>query len=112
MEKAAKLLQDVEELEKKPYNSQKVLIESGASSRASSEKPKNPMEDVSSIHTAIIKVPKRETDNKSPLPFSYDNFSTLGVRGNIASVGATEPEKPYAPIFPVIRRNMSPSSKR
>lgn len=112
MEKASKLLQDVEELEKKPFNSQQVLIESGASSRSGSEKPKSPLDDMSSIHTAIIKVPKREIDNKSPLPFSYDNFSTLGVRGNIASVGAAEPEKPYAPIFPVIRRNMSQTSKR
>lgn len=111
MEKAAKLLQDVEELEKKPLKTQQILIESGATSRAS-QKSTSPVQDVSSIHTAIIKVPTTEIDNKSPLPFAYDNFSTLGIRGNIASVGAAPPETPYAPIFPLIKRTPSPREKR
>lgn len=108
MEKASKLLQDVEELERKPLNTQQILIESGA--RRSMDRDQGPVS--SSIHTAIIKVPKNEPDNKSPLPFAFDNFSTLGVRGNIASVGAAEPEKPYPPIFPTIKRTPSPTTNR
>lgn len=112
MEKAAKLMQDVEELEKKPLKTQQILIESGATSRQASRPSSSPTPSVSSVHTAIIKVPKVEVDNKSPLPFAYDNFSTLGVRGNIASVGATPPETPYPPIFPMIKRSPSPLNKR
>lgn len=104
MEKAAQLLRDAEDLEKKPLKTQELLIESGARTSRSSQSV-SPLPGTSSIHTAVIKVPKREVNNKSPLPFAYDNFSTLGVRGNIASVGATEPEKPYAPIFPIVKRS-------
>lgn len=99
LEKASKLLLDVEEIEKKQLNQQQILIEGGV------RKVDSPVSEApSSIHTAIIKVPRGEINNKSPLPFSYDNFSTLGVRGNIASVGAAEPEAPYPPIFPTIKR--------
>lgn len=99
LEKTSRLLQEVEEIEKKPLNQQQILIEGGIR-KVSSPVSETP----SSVHTAIIKVPKREVNNKSPLPFSYDNFSTLGVRGNIASVGAAEPDTPYPPIFPTIKR--------
>lgn len=109
MEKAAKLLQDVEEMEKKPLKTQQILIESGARSTQSVSPP---VREVSSIHTAIIKVPREEVDNKSPLPFAFDNFSTLGIRGNIASVGAAPPERPYAPIFPIVKRTPSPAEGR
>lgn len=112
LDKAAKLLLDVEEIEKKPIATEPIIINSRGNSRtASSPGPTSPS--ASGIQTAIIKVPIKEIDNKSPLPFAYDNFSTLGVRGNIASVGAAEPEKPYAPIFPMIKRSPSPmQSKR
>lgn len=112
MEKAAKLLQDAEEIEKKPLKTQQILIESGARGQRSTSGSLSPQQqDASSVHTAIIKVPVGEVDNKSPLPFAYDNFSTLGVRGNIASVGAAEPDKPYAPIFPIVKRTPSPTHR-
>lgn len=109
MEKAAKLLQDVEEMEKKPLNEQQIVIEGGI---RKPESVNSARVGPSSVHTAIITVPRREINNKSPLPFSYDNFSTLGVRGNIASVGAAEPDKPYPPIFPTIKRTPSPMDRR
>lgn len=108
MEKASKLLQDVEEFERKPLNTQQILIETG--SRRSIDRDQQP--GASSLHTAIINVPNYEPDNKSPLPFAFDNFSTLGVRGNIASVGAAEPDKPYPPIFPTIKRTPSPTTNK
>lgn len=105
MEKTDRLLKDVEELEKKQLKTQQILIE-GDATRTS------PIglqaANSGSLHTAIIKVPATEPDNKSPLPFAFDNFSTLGVRGNIASFGAAEPESPYPPIFPVVKRTPSP----
>ena len=108
MEKSAKLLQDAVEIERKPLKKQEILIESGA---RRTEEVNSPSGGVSSIHTAIITVPKTEIDNKSPLPFAYDNFSTLGVRGNIASVGAAPPETPYPPIYPVVKRTPSPANR-
>lgn len=110
MEKADRLLKDVEELEKKPLKTQQILIESGAQPRSSSSPGSST--GVSGIHTAIIKVPVTEIDNKSPLPFAFDNFSTLGVRGNIASVGAAPPETPYPPIFPTMKRTPSPMMRK
>lgn len=110
MEKASKLMQDAEEMEKKPITPQQMVIETGTRPRSAPEKSMSP--DAGSYHTAIIKVPKGEIDNRSPLPFAFDNFSTLGVRGNVASVGAAPPEKPYAPIFPVVKRTPSPGSRR
>lgn len=120
LEKAESLLRDVQEIENKSLVTQQILIESGArrsgssndnNQQSSSSSPINKaqQDNVSSIHTAIIKVPSGEINNKSPLPFSYDNFSTLGVRGNIASVGAVPPETPYAPIFPMIKRTPPPA---
>lgn len=112
IEKAAKLLQDAEEIERKQLNTQQILVESGASSVRRGQPSRSPShENVGSVHTAIIKVPKGEINNKSPLPFAYDNFSTLGVRGNIASVGAAEPESPYPPIFPMIKKTPSPTPR-
>lgn len=110
MKRVEGLLQDAEEMEKKPLKKQQILIESGAQRHQSTSRGQEP-HNVSSIHTAIIKVPKNEVNNKSPLPFAYDNFSTLGVRGNIASVGAAEPDTPYPPIFPTIKRTPSPASR-
>lgn len=112
LEKAAKLLQDAEELERKPLNTQRILIEAGARGGKQSPTSSARQQEINSIHTAVIKVPNYEVDNKSPLPFAYDNFSTLGVRGNIASVGAAEPESPYPPIFPQIKRTPSPTNRR
>lgn len=108
LEKTAKLLQDAEEMEHKPLKTQEILIENGVRSEETSNSPAG---GVSSIHTAVIKVPNTEIDNKSPLPFAYDNLSTLGVRGNIASVGAAPPESPYPPIFPVVKRTLSPTNR-
>ena len=117
MEKTAKLLQDVEEIERKPIKTQQILIESGVGTASSKSRSATPgSQDTpgnsGSIHTAIIRVPNVDIDNKSPLPFAYDNFSTLGVRGNIASVGAAPPESPYPPIFPQIKRTPSPTVDR
>lgn len=64
------------------------------------------------LHTAIIKGPKREVDNKSPLPFAFDNFSTKGVRGNIASACAIEPDRPRPPIYPIVKKSPSPNVAR
>lgn len=114
MEKTEQLLRDVEELEKKPLKTQQILIENGALERRYSNwlSPNGSLNDGAnsggSVHTAIINVSDLEPDNKSPLPFAFDNLSTLGVRGNIASVGAAEPEKPYPPIFPIVKRTPSP----
>lgn len=105
------LLQDAEEMEKKPLKKQQILIESGARKHQSTSSREQDPQDIGSVHTAIIKVPKVEVNNKSPLPFAYDNFSTLGVRGNIASVGAAEPDAPYPPIYPTIKRTPSPSHR-
>lgn len=109
LEKTAKLLQDAEEIEHKQIKTQEILIESGVRHK---EQSQSPVESVSNVHTAVIKVPNKEVDNKSPLPFAYDNFSTLGIRGNIASVGAAPPESPYPPIFPVVKRTPSPANRR
>jgi hypothetical protein len=111
MEKASKLVQTAEELEKKPLKTQMILIENGARRRVESP-TKAESSGVSSVHTAIIKVPNHEVDNKSPLPVAFDNFSTLGVRGNLASIGAAPPETPYPPIFPVVKRTPSPADNR
>lgn len=112
-EKAEKLLKDVEEIERKPLKMQQILVESGANRSGSGNyQTSGDTNNVSSIQTKIINVPTYEIDNKSPLPFAYDNFSTLGVRGNIASFGAAEPEKPYAPIFPLIKKTPSPTGRR
>lgn len=105
------LLQDAEEMEKKPLNKQQILIESGARKHQPTSSREQDPRDIGSIHTAIIKVPRGEVNNKSPLPFAYDNFSTLGVRGNIASVGAAEPDTPYPPIYPTIKRTPSPAHR-
>lgn len=115
MEKAAKLLKDVEEIEKKQLVNEPVIIDSRGNPKPASTNSGSLGQygqGSSGVQTAILKVPTREVDNKSPLPFSYDNFSTLGVRGNIASVGAAEPEKPYPPIFPTIKRTPSPHGRR
>lgn len=112
LEKAAKLLQDAEELERKPLKTQQILIEGGARGDTQSSTFSSGQQEVNSIHTAVINVPNYEVDNKSPLPFAFDNFSTLGVRGNIASVGAAEPDSPYPPIFPQVKRTPSPTSRR
>lgn len=111
LEKAAQLLKDVEELERKPLNKQQILIETGGRIRQQ-ENPSNYGQNVNSVQTAVIKVPSGEINNKSPLPFAFDNFSTLGVRGNIASFGAAEPDTPYPPIFPTIKRTPSPANRR
>lgn len=147
-DKEAKLLQEIEEMEKKPYNPQTMVVEREewfeypegrphdrhltdskrrvkdfcslpshmyadggrhiheenlpTTSRQSSMSP-------GSMHTTIIRSPKREIDNRSPLPISFDNFTTKGVRGNIASIGAIEPDRPRPPIYPIIKRTPSPS---
>lgn len=151
MDKEAKLLQEIEEIEKKPYNPQTMVVEreqwyeypegnpydkhltdsrrriKDFCSLPSHMYPKQgafihennlttstldrPASTASSIHTTIIRSPAREVDNKSPLPFAFDNFSTKGVRGNLASVGAIEPDRPRPPIYPIIKRTPSPSMR-
>lgn len=115
MDKAAKLVQTAEELEKKPLKTQMILIENGARRQMESSPTRaatTTTNSSGSIHTAVIKVPNHEVDNKSPLPVAFDNFSTLGVRGNLASIGAAPPDTPYAPIFPVVKRTPSPMDYR
>lgn len=152
MDKEAKLLREIEEMEKKPYNPQTMVVEreqwfeypegkpydkhltdsrrriKDFCSLPSHMYPKQgahihednltattlgrPASSGSSIHTTIIRSPIREVDNKSPLPFAFDNFSTKGVRGNLASVGAIEPDRPRPPIYPIIKRTPSPSMAR
>lgn len=107
MEKAAQLLEAAQELERQPLKQQAIVINHGKEPRPSP----SPVPGLGDEHIALINVPDKEVDNKSPLPFSYDNFSTLGVRGNIASVGAAEPDSPYPPIFPVIKRTPSPTKR-
>lgn len=152
MDKEAKLLQEIEEMEKKPYNPQRMVVEreqwyeypEGRPNDRHLTDSKRRVKDFcslpshmynnrgthiheenlpistlghnsahgGSIHTTIIRSPKREIDNKSPLPFAFDNFSTKGVRGNIASVGAIEPDRPRPPIYPIIKRTPSPNMAR
>lgn len=137
LEKEAKLLREIEEIESKPYNPQTMVIEreqwysypEGRSGSRQTMDSKRRVRDFcsmppgmsqdrhehhssnmdssptpGSIHTTIIRSPKREIDNKSPLPFAFDNFSTKGVRGNIASAGAVEPDRPRPPIYPIFKR--------
>lgn len=145
-DKEAKLLQEIEEMEKKPYNPQTMVVEReqwyeypegrpndyhltdskrrvkdfcSMPSYMYQDQGKHIHEEIpvqgrqlssaSSIHTTILRSPKRDVDNKSPLPFAFDNFTTKGVRGNIASVGAIEPDRPRAPIYPIIKRSPSPN---
>lgn len=111
LEKTAKLLEDAKELERKEIIDEPVLLDPRGEQRPASGtgSPANSLgRQRSGVKSAIITVPSRQIDNKSPLPFSYDNFSTLGVRGNIASVGAAKPDKPYPPIFPQLKRTQSP----
>jgi len=115
MEKESKLLRDIEELERKPFNPQTIIVDSNRVSKDSGgqyDGSARPASAASSVHTAVIRIPSREVDNRSPLPFSFDNFSTKGVRGNIASVCALEPERPPPPIFPILKRTPSPSGNR
>lgn len=109
LEKAAKLLEDAEELERKEIIDEPIVLDPKGEQRPASgtSSPANTLSR-RGVKSAIISVPSRDIDNKSPLPFSYDNFSTLGVRGNIASVGAAKPDKPYPPIFPQLKRTQSP----
>lgn len=152
MDKEAKLLQEIEEIERKPYNPQTMVVEreqwyeypednpydkhltdsrrriKDFCSLPSHMYPKQgafihennlttstqgrPASSAGSIHTTIIRSPAREVDNKSPLPFAFDNFSTKGVRGNLASAGAIEPDRPRPPIYPMVKRTPSPSMTR
>lgn len=109
MDRASQLLMEAEALEKKPIKTQQILIENGVKRQIESPtRQMDPSSNAGSVHTAIIKVPNTEIDNKSPLPIAFDNFSTLGVRGNIASIGAAPPDTPYPPIFPIVKRTPSP----
>lgn len=152
LDKEAKLLQEIEEMEKKPFNPQTMVVEreqwyefpEGRPQDRLHAESKRRVKDFcslpeymypqegrhiheeglaslprrgqqvsspsSSVHTTIIRSPKREIDNKSPLPFAFDNFSTKGVRGNLASVGAIEPDRPRPPIYPIIKRSPSPNT--
>jgi hypothetical protein len=149
LEKEAKLLKEIEEIESKPFNPQTMIVEREQWYEYPENRPhdrhltesKRRVRDFcsmppglcqdrhiheenlpprpgqvsitpESIHTTIIRSPKREIDNKSPLPFAFDNFTTKGVRGNIASVGAVEPERPPPPIFPIVKRSPSPNVAR
>lgn len=152
LDKEAKLLHEIDEIERKPFNPQTMVVEreqwfehpqgrpyerqltdskrrirdfcslpsymyegqdrhihednlplTAAGGRPSSSAA------ASSIHTTIIRSPRREVDNKSPLPFAFDNFTTKGVRGNIASVGAIEPDRPRPPIYPIVKRSPTPN---
>lgn len=149
LDKEAKLLQEIEEMERKPYNPQTMVVEreqwfeypegnptdrqlldSKRRIKDFCSLPSNfyqnrgthvheenlpitsvgrPTSAASNIHTTIIRSPKREIDNKSPLPFAFDNFTTKGVRGNIASAGAIEPDRPRAQIYPIIKRSVTDS---
>lgn len=148
-DKEAKLLKEIEEMERKPYNPQTMVVQReewyeyppGNPNDRSMMDSKRRVKDFcsmpshmypqqgqsvhedlqlnslsrpvsvtpGSIHTAIIRSPAREIDNKSPLPFAFDNFTTKGVRGNIATVGAIEPDRPRAPIYPIVKRSPSPN---
>lgn len=148
MDKEAKLMQEIEEMEKKPYNPQRMVVEreqwyeypegrpydrqltdskrrvkdfcslpshmySNQGTHIHEENlPVGRSSGSGSMHTTIIRSPRREIDNSSPLPFAFDNFSTKGVRGNIASVGAIEPDRPRPPIYPIIKRTPSPNMAR
>lgn len=154
LDKEAKLMKDIEELERKPFNTQQMVLEreewyeypqgqpdkrqlaeskqrvrdfctlppdSFRGNRAYRHEENLPITAIGgrtpspsplSVHTAIIRQPNRSIDNKSPLPFAFDNFSTKGVRGNIASVGAVEPEIPRPPIYPIVRRSPTPNFAR
>lgn len=149
LDKEAKLMKDIEEIERKPFNPQKMVLEredwyeypEGRPNERHLTESRRRVRDFctlpegmynnqqahfhdeqirghsagpspESIHTAIIRKPKREIDNKSPLPFAFDNLTTKGVRGNIASVGAVEPDRPRAPIYPIVRRTPTPTFAR
>lgn len=110
LDKAEKLLRDVQEIQQKPIKTHQILREAGSETGAggSTTMRQPTVSNAEEVQTTMIRVPRGEINNKSPLPFAYDNFSTLGIRGNIASVGAAEPETPYPPIFPTIVKT-SPS---
>lgn len=108
LEKEAKLMQEIEEIERKPYNPQTMVVvlkppSSTSPTPSSTGQP-------GTIHTTIIRSPRGrdEIDNRSPLPIAFDNLSTKGVRGNIASIGAIEPDRPRPPIYPIMKRSPSP----
>lgn len=149
LDKEAKLLREIEEIGRKPFNPQTMVVEKEQWYEYPEGKPNDrhlteskrrikdfcsipqemypegglhihednlpasslgrPSSAIGSMHTTIIRSPKREIDNKSPLPFAFDNFTTKGVRGNIASVGAIEPDRPRPPIYPIIKRTPSPN---
>lgn len=88
VDKEAKLLQEIEEMERKPFNPQKMVAE-----REQWYPEGNS---------------KREIDNKSPLPFSFDNLTTKGVRGNIATAAAID--RPRPPIYPIVVSSLGSSS--
>ena len=140
LDKEAKLMQQIEEIESKPFNPQTMVVEreqwseypegrpssrhltdskrrvkdfcslpsymyEGQDRHVHEELPIATQKSKADVQTLIIRSPKREIDNKSPLPFAFDNFSTKGVRGNIASATAVEPERPRPPIYPIIKRS-------
>lgn len=149
LDKEAKLLQEIDEMERKPFNPQTMVVEREQWFEYPEGRPTDrqlldskrrikdfcsmpshmyqahgtriheenlpstsigrPSSAASNIHTTIIRSPRREVDNKSPLPFAFDNFTTKGVRGNIASAGAIEPDRPRPPIYPIIKRSATDS---
>lgn len=115
--KEAKLLADIEDIERKEFKPQTMVLGAKINEQAqnnSTLKTSSPLlyrnssptskGSKDSVYTTILTVPAREVDNKSPLPFAYDNFSTKGVHGNIASFGAVEPDNPYPPIYPIMKK--------
>lgn len=107
----AQLMRDIEELENKPYNVQHLYVEPNRQPSPASA-GNNYYGQPETLNTAVMRSPSREIDNKSPLPFAFDNFTTKGVRGNIATVGAVEPDRPRAPIYPIVRRSPTPTLTR
>lgn len=99
LDNEAKLIKDIEEMERKPYSPQQMIVD-----RHERETP--------SFNQWYMtdRGDPRHVDNKSPLPFAFDNFSTKGVRGNISSVGAVEPDRPRPPIYPIVRRSPTPNN--
>lgn len=118
--KKERLFADIQEIMNMKYKPQTMVLEPKSnkikpidydSNKGSVEVDARRQNNNSSLYTLLLTVPDVEINNKTSLPISFDNLSTKGIRGNIASVGAIEPETPYTPIYPIMKQIYQPAKK-
>lgn len=106
----AKLWREIQDIDDKQFNPQQLVLptsqshaRSDASNSAYSTLNSTKTNNSDETYSTMQRILKRKPNsNKSQLPFAFDNFSTKGIRGNIATVGAVLPERPFPPVYPMV----------